>query len=155
MARQSYSAPAAAVLLLTLLVVTGAWLLDPSAVARAGERIRDLPANNNLQIAQQLASTDVIKLGRKTSFRKGCASCHSFNGKRMAGPTWKGLYNSNRRFTDGKEAVADEAYIRRAILKPRDEVVASFPANLMPLNLGEKLSDNQLDAIIQFIKSLK
>ena len=50
--------------------------------------------------------------------------------------------------------VADDAYLRRAILEPRVQVVKGFPAKLMPINLRKKLSDKQLDAIIHFIKTL-
>lgn len=140
--------------LLTAIAVAGIWLLLSTAAAHASVKFEDTSANNNMQVAQQSAKTDLVKLGRKTSRRKGCASCHSFDGKRKPGPTWKGLYGSNRRLTNGKEVVADDAYLRRAILEPRAEVVKGFPAKLMPINLRKKLSDKQLDAIIHFINTL-
>ena len=57
-------------------------------------------------------------------------------------------------FTDGTSAVADEAYLRSSIVNPMSEIVAGY-LPVMPQNYGEVLSDLQLDAIIEYIKTLE
>ena len=84
--------------------------------------------------------------------QQGCLSCHSVDGSEQVGPTWLGLFGSERGMEDGSSAVADEAYLRESILNPAIHVVEGFP-NIMPIYEGV-LSDEDLDAIIEYIKSL-
>jgi cytochrome c oxidase subunit 2 len=49
--------------------------------------------------------------------------------------------------------VVDEAYLRRHILDHDGEIVAGYPG-LMPAFTG-KITDQELDQIIQYIKSLR
>lgn len=48
-----------------------------------------------------------------------CATCHSIDGSRVVGPSFKGLYGRKSKFSDGFEIVADDAYIKDSVLKPR------------------------------------
>jgi cytochrome c oxidase subunit 2 len=100
-----------------------------------------------------LADMSPAALGRDTYLKMGCAGCHSLDGTITLGPSWKGLWGSNRKFADGSTAVADENYIRESILAPNEHVVEGFPAGQMPVYKG-MLSDEQIDHIIEFIKSL-
>jgi hypothetical protein len=50
--------------------------------------------------------------------------------------------------------MADDAYIRNSILNPGDQVVQGF-ANVMPGTFGEQLSAEEIDAIVEFIRSLE
>ena len=126
----------------------------PSAYANdpdPSKSFEDYPSM--IMLAQ--ANTDVVKLGAKTARRKGCAACHSLDGTRRPGPTWKGLYGSQRKLVTGQVVEADDEYIRKAILKPRSEVVKGWPRSLMPKDLRRKLSDKQIEAIIELIKSVR
>jgi mono/diheme cytochrome c family protein len=88
----------------------------------------------------------------------GCAACHSTDGSLIGhvGPSWKGLYGNKREFADGTHCVADEAYIRESILDPSAKVVKGFEKSEsgMP-NYGGVVTDNQIQSLILFIKSLK
>jgi len=56
--------------------------------------------------------------------RHGCLLCHSLDGTYDTGPTFKGLYGSVRtvmREGERIEVVADDDYLRRAILEPVDD----------------------------------
>ena len=89
-----------------------------------------------------------------TMDRVGCLSCHSLDGTYDTGPTFLGLYGSTRTvLRDGSrmEVVADEDYLRRAILEPQMEFLVDFPPN-MPPTVG--LSDSEVEEIIEFIKTL-
>jgi cytochrome c oxidase subunit 2 len=85
---------------------------------------------------------------------KGCMACHSIDGTSRVGPTLKGLFRKTvTLMTDGKERniVADEAYLRRSILEPNADVVKGFPPIMPP----EKMTDDEINELINYIKELK
>ena len=85
---------------------------------------------------------------------QGCQSCHSVDGSQLVGPTWKGLFGSERVFDDGTTALADEEYLRDAIINPNRQVVQGYPANVMRQDYPETLSEQEIDGLIDYIKSL-
>ena len=84
----------------------------------------------------------------------GCEACHSSDGSEGIGPTWQGLYLSQRTLTDGSTVIADDAYLLRAIVDPNTEVVEGFEPGLMQADLDTLLSREELLAIVAYIKSL-
>jgi cytochrome c oxidase subunit 2 len=105
--------------------------------------------------AQETVDANLVKRGAKLARRSGCATCHSLDGSRRPGPTWKGLYGKKRALANGQEVVADEAYLRRAILKPDAEIAQGFPKGMMPKDFARKLSEEKLRPIIELIKSVR
>ncbi|NUM45732.1 MAG: cytochrome c oxidase subunit II [Anaerolineales bacterium] len=97
---------------------------------------------------------DVVGCGQKLAQENGCLACHSIDGTKIIGPSWKGIYGSTETFTDGTTSLVDDAYIIESIRNPGLKIVEGF-TNAMPANAGEKLSDEQLQFIIEFIKTLK
>src|SRR5262249_8253776 len=64
--------------------------------------------------------------GRRLYQAFGCVACHAIDNSSLAklGPTWKGLYGSERTFAGGVvRGKADEAYLRQSILDPTAKVV--------------------------------
>lgn len=92
--------------------------------------------------------------GQKYFNDKGCVACHSVDGTAKVGPTWKGIFGTEREFADGSKVKADENYLRESILNPNARVVKGFAAGVMPTYQGQ-LSEDQVNAVIEFIKSLK
>jgi len=105
--------------------------------------------------AQETVDVDLVKRGVKLARRSGCATCHSLDGSRRPGPTWKGLYGQKRALANGQEVVADEAYLRRAIVNPDAEIAQGFPKGMMPKDFARKLSEEKLRPIIELIKSVR
>lgn len=91
--------------------------------------------------------------GKELYTSAGCLACHSVDGTRLVGPSWKGLYGSERKLADGTTAKADENYLRESILQPMVKVVESYPPS-MPSYQGQ-LSDKKIAALIAYIKTLK
>ena len=83
----------------------------------------------------------------------GCAACHSLDGSKKVGPTFQGLYGRTEQLSDGTSLAADDNYIRESILEPNAKVVAGY-APQMPSFQG-KLNDEQITALIEFIKEQK
>lgn len=82
--------------------------------------------------------------------KNNCVSCHSVDGSRIVGPSFKGLYGANRPFADGTNADADENYIRTSILYPNEQIVEGYPA-AMPV---QNLSDSEIASVIEYMKTL-
>jgi len=86
---------------------------------------------------------------------KGCMTCHSLDGKVMVGPTFKGLYGQTEivKETGGKEReiTVDHSSLARAIRSPNAEIVKGYPAAMPAI----ALTDEELDRVVEFIKTLK
>jgi cytochrome c oxidase subunit II len=95
---------------------------------------------------------DPVERGRRL-YEAQCAICHTTDGRSLTGPTFKGLWGSERRFTDGTSRIADEAYIRESIIEPGAEIVEGYPNQMVPFTWGED-TDLAIDSIIAFIRSL-
>jgi cytochrome c oxidase subunit 2 len=106
-------------------------------------------------VKEQLASipADPVGRGQKWARQFGCQACHTTDGTVLVGPSWKGIYGNPVTFTDGTSATVDDAYIRESILQPSAKIVKGFQP-LMP-SLGSQLTDQQINDIIEYIKSLK
>lgn len=82
-----------------------------------------------------------------------CNSCHNTDSSVKVGPGFGGLFNKNETFTDGSSLAVDENYIRESIYTPNAKVVAGFTPQ-MPSFAGQ-INDDQMNALIAYIKSLK
>jgi len=112
-------------------------------------------ADFDVWVAQQTGEpTDPVERGRKWSNQYGCLSCHSLDGSKLVGPTWLGLFGSQVKLADGSTVIADEAYIIESIRNPSAKIVEGYP-NIMPANVGQDLSDERIQDIIAFIKTLR
>lgn len=94
----------------------------------------------------------------ETLFAKnGCTSCHGaggsgeMGGAKAPGPKLAGLFGTETTLTTGSVLV-DENYLRESILRPNAKIVAGYQNVQMPPFV---MKDEQLDAIIAYIKSLK
>lgn len=96
---------------------------------------------------------DPVEMGEMLVNRNGCMACHSTDGSRMVGPTFQGLWMAERTMQDGEVVTADENYIRESILEPNARINEGFDP-VMPSYQGS-ISDREIDAIIEYIKSLQ
>lgn len=86
----------------------------------------------------------------------GCLSCHTTNGKRGAGPTWKGVAGRQVKLSDGTTVTADDEYLRRSILEPSAQVVAGFPGGLMAATVKPgSVTPEQADQIVAYLKTVR
>jgi len=92
--------------------------------------------------------------GQELSSQLGCLGCHTLDGRASVGPTFQGLFESERTLSDGTTAIADEAYLSEAILEPAATLVEGYGA-LMPQNFGERTTEEDVVALIEFIKSVQ
>ena len=105
--------------------------------------------------ATEMASAGKPDAGRgQTLYQEsGCPACHSLDGSKGIGPTWKGLFQSQVKLTTGSSVLADDAYLTESIKLPQAKTVAGFSVNAMP-NFSY-LTDGQVADLVEFIKTIK
>ncbi|WP_280153548.1 c-type cytochrome [Piscinibacter sp. XHJ-5] len=92
---------------------------------------------------------NLVGRGQMLAQSKGCVACHSVDGSKSVGPTWKDLLGKTEHLEDGTSAVVDEAFLARFIRDPKP--IKGFP----PVMPKMELSDDELAALVAYIKSLK
>jgi cytochrome c oxidase subunit 2 len=102
---------------------------------------------------QQVRSMPLEQLGALVYQNKGCATCHSIDGTRGQGPSFKGIWGTEIKGTDGKTYTVDENYVRQSVLYPQAVVVQGFEP-IMPTFQG-LLREREILGVIAYIKSLK
>ncbi|NOX47733.1 MAG: cytochrome c oxidase subunit II [Chlorobi bacterium] len=87
----------------------------------------------------------------------GCLACHSLDGSKLVGPSFKGLWGKTETvLTDGneRECEVDENYIRESVFEPNKDVVKGFGKGLM-ISYKETLGEKEIQDIIGYFKTLK
>jgi len=99
-------------------------------------------------------TAELIAVGERLSKVKGCNACHSVDGSRLVGPTYKGLLGrTDTVVTNGekRQIVIDDEYIRRSILEPSVDVVDGY----QPVMPKVEITDEEINAILEYLKSLR
>jgi cytochrome c oxidase subunit 2 len=81
----------------------------------------------------------------------GCGSCHTLadaGSNARVGPNLDELARVARRREPGTSA---EEYVRESIVDPRAFAVRGFPGNVMPTDYRDQLSDEELDALVEYL----
>ncbi|HSM26346.1 MAG TPA: cytochrome c oxidase subunit II [Anaerolineaceae bacterium] len=97
---------------------------------------------------------DPISLGERLSRNNGCIGCHSLDGNDGVGPTWKGLFGSEKTLVSGEVVVVDDEYLYESIVNPNSQIVLGYPANVMSSNYSDLFTEEEINNMIEFIKSL-
>lgn len=91
--------------------------------------------------------------GEKLYKQNACMGCHSVDGSKVVGPTFKGIWGREEAIVGGTKVTVDESYVRESILEPNAKVVEGYPP-AMPSYKGQ-LKDNQILSLIEYMKTLK
>ncbi|MGQ9656741.1 MAG: c-type cytochrome [Fimbriimonadales bacterium] len=90
--------------------------------------------------------------GKLVFLQTGCNACHMNSAVGDQYPDLRGLYGSEVKLADGTTVIADEEYLRTAILNPNKQVVAGYAPSMPPYGY---LKEEQVNQLIAYIKSLK
>lgn len=91
--------------------------------------------------------------GEKLYSSKNCKACHSIDGARVVGPSFKALWDKDESLADGSTVKVDENYLRESILDPNAKIVATYPPAMPPYK--GLLKDHEIGSLIAYIKSLQ
>ena len=111
-------------------------------------------ASTDKQACPGIAATGTGGKGLYTSL--GCQSCHSLDGSKSTGPTFKGLYGSKVQLTNGKTVTADEKYLLDSIMDPDLDIVQGYQPGVMTSVIKKgQVSKDQAQQLVDFIKQQK
>ena len=85
---------------------------------------------------------------------KGCVACHSTDGSRRVGPTFKGLLGKSEEVVKagkGATVVVDEAFLQDYIEDPNVIQIKGYP----PIMPKVSMTNEELTALVDYIKSLR
>lgn len=127
-----------------------------SHVKVIGEAAFNSMVSDSAKIAAN-ANITPADIGKKVMQNIGCFACHSLDGSKLVGPSFKGKYGSTETVLTGKEkrqVAFDDAYIKRSIYEPNADLVDGYQKGLM-LSYQGQLSDDDVANIIEFLKTQK
>jgi mono/diheme cytochrome c family protein len=83
----------------------------------------------------------------------GCKTCHSLEPEVVIiGPSLAGIGTLAESRVTG---VLAEDYLRQSILDPNAHLVEGFPANVMPNTYQKQLTEEQIEALVNYMLTLK
>jgi len=100
-----------------------------------------IDTNNNLPPVQK---------GKKLYMTQGCAQCHTLDGTRLVGPSWKDMWGRTEQLESGPDIVVNAPYVTESILLPQAKIVKGYPPSMPPFQL--KPAD--ISALMEFMKSI-
>jgi cytochrome c oxidase subunit 2 len=96
-----------------------------------------------LQEQRRAAAAAGANQGKALFTSLGCGSCHVLQDAGSQGEVGPNL--------DNVLADADEAFVRESIVSPDAQIAEGFQPGVMPKTYGEQLSDQQLNALVEYL----
>ncbi len=94
----------------------------------------------------------LLELGKRT-YKTKCASCHTIDGSKNTGPTWKNLFGYESEFEDGSRKVVDENHVHESIRQPAKHIRKGFTNGMTPWS-ENLLSEKHVSGVIAYMKTL-
>ncbi len=94
-----------------------------------------------------------VELGQRSYQMRGCTQCHTVDGSKLVGPSFKGFLARKHELKDGTVVEPTDDYIRESIEDPTAKVIAGFEP-VMPSFKG-RFSDTEIKGLIAYIRSLQ
>lgn len=95
--------------------------------------------------------------GHKIMEKNGCFACHSVDGTKLVGPSFKGSYGSKIKVkTNGavREVVFDDKYLETSVYDPNADISGDYPPGLMK-SYKDAITKEDLVLINDYLKTLK
>jgi len=103
-------------------------------------------------LAANSAAGSMAAMGAVRFREFGCGDCHGRNASVRA-PRLEGLFGRSVLLQDGRTVIADERFIRDAVLLPNKDVPAGYEPT-MPSFRGQ-IDEQQMLEIIEYVKSIE
>jgi cytochrome c oxidase subunit II len=121
--------------------VFNAWYQDTTGLA-PGRAAGD-------SVAVELPGLAVLK-------KNGCLACHSLDGAKIVGPSFKDSYGKTEIVIEKgieKQIVIDDQYLIQSVYSPDEQIVKGYSKGMMQTYKG-MVSDEEMQQIIEFVKSI-
>ncbi|MFA8299988.1 MAG: cytochrome c oxidase subunit II [Hyphomicrobiales bacterium] len=86
----------------------------------------------------------------------GCIGCHSTDGTKLVGPSFKALWGTKQMVTSKgmkREVIVDKQYIITSIYEPNNDIPEGYNPNIMVSYKG-KITEKDIDEIITYLKTI-
>ena len=110
------------------------------------------PITSSARVTQP-APVSLLEVGTRAFTVKGCEACHTIDGSRKIGPSFKGSWGSTVVLGDGVTLVFDEAYVRESLSSPYAKARAGYSTAMQ--SYDGLLTAKEIDGLIEFIRSLR
>lgn len=122
--------------------------------------IRAIPADEYdayLKSIEDPGGPPAVRGKRIVDTRGGCVACHSIDGTKGIGPTWKDAWGFPVQFADGTSLPGDDPdawdnYIRESIINPNARIHSGYAAAMA--SYAGAFTEAELGYIVEYIKSL-
>jgi len=94
-------------------------------------------------------------IGYEVVRNNGCIACHSTDGSKLVGPTFKNVWGSTKTvITDGveREVIVDEEYLKVSLYEPNKDIVKGFSP--LMVEYSNQIKEKELQQIIDYLKSI-
>jgi cytochrome c oxidase subunit 2 len=109
------------------------------------------PEDYRKWLATSTSGASLAQNGERLFASLSCAACHNTRPD-ARGPSLANVYGSKLPLPNGGAVVADEAFLREAILNPSQHITQGY-APIMPTYQGQ-ISEEGVIALLEFIKNL-
>ena len=137
-------------------LVTGADAEAVAAYVAACAGVQKPSASCKVSAAVGPALPGLAGKGQKLYASLSCQSCHTTDGSKSTGPSFKGLFGRQTKLTNGQTVTADTAYLLESIRDPDKQIVQGYSPGVMSSAIKPgSVSVADAKALIAFIKTLK
>lgn len=129
----------------------------------SGPKIIEIPPEQggarialHLKAADKVFVREAAPVSGAEVFRNLCSACHSTDGTKLIGPTFKGLWGREALVTRNGVAQTvrvDAAYVYESIVKPQAAIVKGYEAVPMA-DFSAVLTREQIESLIHYIKQM-
>jgi len=102
-------------------------------------------------------SSEAEHPGLQVIKKNACLSCHSLDGTRLIGPSFKGVWGITETVVTNEQErniTVDEAYIKTSIYDPNADVVKGFNQGLM-ISYKDLITEEEIEHVIDYLKTIK
>lgn len=107
----------------------------------------------HLQPATKNFVRKIVKLSGEQIYKMHCNACHSLDGAKMIGPSFKALMGKKQTvIRDGKEQqiLVDAKYLKESITEPQAVLVKGYEVVPMP-SFSKVLSEKEIERLVKYI----
>ncbi len=91
-----------------------------------------------------------VEAGAALYKARACNACHSIDGSKLVGPSFKGLWGRTEK-TSGGDVTVDLAYLKESLVNPMAKIVEGYPPAMPP----QVLTDLEVESIALYLQTLK
>jgi cytochrome c oxidase subunit 2 len=118
------------------------------------------PENEFVEWYQQVTDTAAAlePVGLQVLKKNACMTCHSMDGSKIVGPSFKAIMGKSEKVKDASGKVStitvDEAYIKTSIFEPDLQIVDGYNKGLM-ISYKDRINEEEIKEIVKYLETLK